>query len=125
MDKIEDEIIEVFKNSLTFIEGFDARALVTAIYNMVEQHKEACHVLIFKGASQSILNRMIDLARDTSISTWKKQFKNASHTELEMLYTHLSSGLLSIVLHGYDKYSQDEILSFVSRIFNNSLLILK
>lgn len=121
MEKIEGEILEVFERSLCLIDGFDVSALISAIYNIIGQHEVACRVLIFIGASPSLLGRMIDLAKNTSIATWKRQFVKASDAELEMLYIHLSNGLMNVVLKGYDKYSRDEVISFVNRIVKNSL----
>lgn len=125
MEKIEQEILKVFEQSLCLIEGFDVTALISAIYNMIERHEDACRVLIFMGASPSMLRRMIDLARDTSITTWKKQLKNVSETELELLYLHLSNGLMNVVLGGYDKYNREDVISFVNRIVKNSLSLFK
>ncbi len=63
---------------------------------------------------------MIDLAKDSSIATWKQQLHHASDEELEMLYTHLSNGLMNVVLGGYDKYKRDDVISFVNRIVKSS-----
>lgn len=125
MEKIEQEILNAFEQSLRLIDGFDVSALISAIYTMIEQHEDACRVLIFTGASPSLLGRMIDLARDTSIATWKRQQVKASDAELEMLYIHLSNGLMNVVLGGYDKYSREEVISFVNRIVKNSLSMFK
>ena len=38
-----------------------------------------------------------------------------------MLYTHLSNGLMNVVVGGYDKYSREEVISFVNRIVKSSL----
>ena len=97
------------------------RALLAALYTMVEQHGDACRVLIFGGASPSVLGRMIDLARLSSIAAWKHQLHHASDAELEMLYTHLSNGLMNVVVGGYDKYSREEVISFVNHIVKSSL----
>ena len=121
MESIEQELLEAFGQSLRLIDGFDVSALIAAIYSMVEQHEDACNVLIFGGASPSLLGRMIDLAREASIATWKRQLGHASDAELEMLYTHLSNGLMNVVLDGYDKYSRDDVISFVNRIVKSSL----
>ena len=120
MESIEQEILEAFEQSLRLIDCFDVSALIAAIYAMVEQHEEACRVLIFDGASTSVLGRMIDLAKDSSIATWKQQLHHASDEELEMLYTHLSNGLMNVVLGGYDKYKRDDVISFVNRIVKSS-----
>lgn len=63
----------------------------------------------------------IALAKDDSIAYWRKELPNASETDLEMMYTHLSNGMMHIVVEGYDKYSKDEIIRFVSRVVKASL----
>lgn len=121
MESIERELLGAFRQSLRLIDGFDVSALIAAIYAMVAQHEEACRVLIFNGASPSILSQMIDMARPSSIAAWKRQLPRASDAELEMLYTHLSNGLMNVVVGGYGKYDRDEVISFVKRIVRSSL----
>ena len=121
LESIEQELLDAFGRSLRLIDGFDVSALIAAIYSMVEQHEEACRILIFNGASPSLPGKMIDLARESSIEAWKKQLHHASDADLEMLYIHLSNGLMNVVLGGYDKYSRDEVISFVNRIVKSSL----
>lgn len=38
-----------------------------------------------------------------------------------MLYTHLSNGLMKVVVEGYDKYSKEAVVSFVDRMVKSSL----
>ena len=49
----------------------------------------------------------------------------ARDAELEMMYTHLSNGLMHVVVEGYDQYSKEEIIRFVSRVVKNSLSLFK
>ena len=49
----------------------------------------------------------------------------AGEAELEMMYTHLSNGLMHVVVEGYDQYSKEEIIRFVSRVVKISLSLLK
>ena len=123
MESIELELLNAFEQSLRLINGFDVSALISAIYAMVEQHEDACRILIFGGASPSVLGRMINLAKASSIAVWRRQLRHASDAELEMLYTHLSNGLMNVVLVGYDRYSRGEVISFVNRIVKSSLLL--
>ena len=46
-----------------------------------------------------------------------------SETDLEMMYTHLSNGLMHVVVEGYDKYSKEEMIRFVNRVVKASLLL--
>lgn len=123
MESIEQELIDAFENTLKLLDTSGVGALIEAIYSMVEQNEDACRVLIFNGASPSVLGRMIDLARAESIAYWKKQLLHASDEELEMLYTHLSNGLMNVVVGGYDKYSRDSVVRFVDRIVKSSLAL--
>lgn len=104
------------KKSLRYVNSFDVTALIEAIYDMVDQNQEACRVLILGNTSSTVLMRMIALAKEDSIAYWRKELPNASETELEMMYTHLSNGLMHVVVEGYDKYSKEEMIHFVSRV---------
>ena len=121
LESIEQELIDAFAQSLHLVGTFDVSALIAAIYSIVEQHEEACRVLIFGGASPSVLGRMIDLARNSSIAYWRSQLRRASDEDLEMLYTHLSNGLMNVVVGGYDKYKREDVIRFVDRIVKSSM----
>ena len=95
-------------------------ALIEAIYDMVNQNQAVCRVLILENKNSTFLMRMIALAKDDSIAYWRKELPNASETDFEMMYTHLPNGMMHIVVEGYDKYSKDEIIRFVSRVVKAS-----
>ena len=40
-----------------------------------------------------------------------------------MMYTQLSNGLMHVVVEGYDKYSKEEMIHFVSRVVKASLSV--
>ncbi len=64
---------------------------------------------------------MIALAKKNSIDYWRKKLPAVGEAELEMMYIHLSNGLMHVVVEGYDQYSKEEIISFVSRVVKISL----
>lgn len=125
LESIENELVEAFGQSLELVKSFDVSALIEAIYGIVEKHGAACHVLIFGKVSTSVLQRMIDLARDKSIAYWKMELRGATEEELEMLYTHLSNGLMHVVVEGYDRYSKTDVINFVNRIVKSSLSLFR
>lgn len=110
-----------FEKSLRYVNSFDVAALIEAIYDMVNQNQAVCRVLILGNTNSTVLMRMIALAKDDSIAYWRKELPNASETDLEMMYTHLPNELMHVVVEGYDKYSKDEIIRFVSRVVKASL----
>ena len=125
LESIENELIRVFEQSLHYVNSFDVTALIEAIYDMVDQNQAACRVLIFGNVSSTVLQRMIALAKENSISYWQKELPKAGKTELEMMYTHLSNGLMHVVVEGYDKYSKEEMIHFVSRVVKVSLSLFR
>ena len=66
---------------------------------------------------------MIALAKPGSLAYWHRELPKASETELEMMYTHLSNGLMHVIVEGYDKYSKEEMIRFVSQVAKGSLLL--
>ena len=121
LESIEGELVDAFARSLEAAGSFDVRSLIEAIYAMIEENREACRVLVFHGASTSVLGRMIGLAKEKSIRAWKELLKKATDEELEMLYVHLSNGLLNVVVGGYDRYEKEDVVHFVERIVRSSL----
>jgi hypothetical protein len=65
------------------------------------------------------------LLRQSVFPLFQPQLRNASDAELEMLYTHLSNGLMNVVVGGYSKYSWEEVISFVNRIVRSSLSLFR
>ena len=122
---IENELIGAFEKSLRYVNSFDVTALIEAIYDMVDQNQEACRVLILGNTNSTLLTRMLALARKDSITYWRQELPNADETELEMMYTHLSNGLMHVVVEGYDKYPKEELIRFVSRVVKASLSLLQ
>ena len=125
LGSIENELIGAFEQSLRYVNSFDVTALIEAIYEMIDQNREACRALILGNTSSTILKRMIALAKKDSIAYWRKELPMAGDAELEMMYTHLSNGLMHVVVEGYDQYSKKEIIRFVSRVVKISLSLLK
>ncbi len=125
LESIEQELLDAFQHSLQLVDAFDVSAMISAIYAMVEQYENACRVLIFSARSSSVLRRMIDLARQASLTRWKQYLPQAKDDELEMLYTHLSNGLMHVVVEGYDKYKREDVIVFVNRIVKSSLSLFK
>ena len=120
LEAIENELLEAFAQSLTLIKSFDVAALIEAIYDMIGKNEEACRVLIFQNPGSTVIHRMIDYARPQSIAYWRQELR-ASDEELEMLYTHLSNGLMHVVVEGYDRYERETVVRFVRRIVQASL----
>lgn len=121
LESIENELLEAFRRSLAPAKPTNAAGLIEAIYGIIENHRAPCEVLIFGKASPSVLPRMIELARGPSLDAWKRALPKASDEEIEMLYVHLSNGLMHVVVDGYGKFSREAVVKFVENIVSTSL----
>lgn len=125
LESIENELVEEFRQSLERANPFHVSSLIEAIYGIVEKHDAACRVLIFGQVSPSVLQRMIDAARDKSMDYWREALRNASEDDLAMLYIHLSNGLMHVVVEGYERFSRKAVVEFVDRIVKSSLTLFR
>ena len=92
---------------------------------MIDRNREACRALILGNTGSTVLKRMIALAKKDSIAYWRRELPMAGEAELEMMYTHLSNGLMHVVVEGYDRYDKEEIIRFVSRVVKSSLSLFR
>ena len=125
LESIENELIDEFEKSLRYVNSFDVTALIEALYDMVDQNQEACRTLVLGNTSSAVIAKMIALAKTDSLAYWHRELPKASETELEMMYTHLSNGLMHVIVEGYDKYSKEEMIRFVSQVVKVSLLLFR
>lgn len=121
LEAIETDLLDEFEKSLHYVDSPDVSALVEAIYDMIKNNETVCRVLVFGNTNSSLLRRMIDLARPGSLANWRRHLKGASDEDLEMLYTHLSNGLLHVVVEGYDRFEREKVIRFVDRTVKASL----
>lgn len=124
-ESIENELIDAFAKSLRYVNSFDVTALIETIYDMVDQNQEACRTLVLGNTSSTVIAKMIALAKTDSLAYWHRELPKASETELEMMYTHLSNGLMHVIVEGYDKYRKEEMIRFVSQVVKVSLLLFR
>ncbi len=122
LESIENELVDAFGQALILERSFRVSSMIEAFYGIVENNRDACDVLIFGNMSSTVLRRMISLARDRSLAHWRQQLPKATENDLDLLYTHLSNGLMHVFVEGYVKYDKKTITVFVNRMLRNSLM---
>lgn len=121
MESIEAELLTAFETALQYVDPLDAEALITTLYDVADENREACQTLIFGNADAIILQQLIQRAKASSINHWKEIMPQSSDADLEMLYTHLSNGLLHVVVEEYGKYDRADVIRFVTKIVKITL----
>ena len=121
LKSIEEELFKQFEQSMqNYMRSFDIVGLVDGFYRIIQENEESCRGLLFEQRSTELTHRMIAYAHDLSIASWRKTLREASEDELEMLYLCLSSGLLSIVLEGYDRFDRQTVIRFVEQMYRQA-----
>ena len=121
LEQIENELIEDFAASLQYVDTFDVRKLVTAIFDMIERNHELCRLLIFEHGDDTIIQKMIAISHDVSLENWRPKMKKAGDEELEMLFICLSNGLMHVMLEGYEKYDRERLIGFANTIVRSCM----
>ncbi|MDD6799613.1 MAG: TetR/AcrR family transcriptional regulator [Firmicutes bacterium] len=114
LESIENDLLSDFEESFKYINSFDVTDLISAIYDMIDRNETVFRTLVFKSTNPAIIRRMIDAAHDRSIAYWRTKLKKATESDLEMLYTHLSHGLMHVVAEGYCRYPKSDVIRFVN-----------
>ena len=122
LESIENELVDAFGQALILEKNFNVSFMIEAFYGIAENNRDACDVLIFGNMSSRVLQRMIWLARERSLAHWRQQLPKATENDLDLLYTHLSNGLLHVFVEGYAKYDKETITAFVNRMLRSSLV---
>ncbi len=120
LEKIENDLLSDFEKSLAYVNVAEVSELINAIYDMIDANAEICRVLVFHNKDSALLTRMLGMAHDKTMTFWRSQLKRASENELEMLFICLSSGLMNVVVTGYQRFERSEVSAFVNMMARNT-----
>ncbi len=120
LSRIEDELLqEVQKSVDRYPDALTIPELIIGLINAIVANNELCKNILSSHGDKEFLKRVMDIPRQKCISTWQKQFPNASVSELETAYLFNVNGSLAVVqswIEGGMKESPDNIARFLQRI---------
>ena len=120
-DCFENALLRDLRKSLEESGTSDIESLISAIYGMIDRNENVCRVLIFENPNTALLRKMIESVKEVSIANWQKELKNASQNDLEMLYIHLSNGLMHVVAEGYGKFDRKKVAEFAAKVVGSTV----
>lgn len=121
LEQIEMELLGDYAKAMEQLKSQGTQRLTAAVFEMIEENQEICDLLIFQHKDDLIIQKMISIAHDASLSFWKSKFSNASDDDLEQLFTFLANGVMHVVIKGYSKYRKDYLINFVNMMVENTL----
>ena len=120
LESIENDLLRDFETALGKSEKTDVAGLIATIYDMIDRNRQICRVLIFENPKATLLRKMIEQAKQPSLASWRSELKDVSAETLEMLYIHLSNGLLHVVVEGYGTYDRKTVAEFADTVVKGS-----
>ena len=110
---IEDEFINQFKQTGKKEKLCDPKELITSIYDVLDDNRELCNVLIFESKHPTMINRLMDTARDYSKDKWNKTMPDLSDEEQEMLFNYLATGLSALIYNNYKTQDRNKTINLM------------
>lgn len=93
-NELFDEILVSIESSL---KAEAISSLLAQIFASIEKNRDLCMVLFSDYGDKVFLKRVMYIARDRSISEWKKILPTVADKQLEMLYTFYANGCVAII----------------------------
>ncbi len=121
LEQLENQMIEEFWDSLHLMSSLNTEKLVSSIMDMIDKNRDLCQVLIFDRGDDSLVRKMVEIAKEQSLELWKRYLTRAGDEELDMLFTCLASGLLNVIIQSYGRDDREKIVNFINFTVENCL----
>lgn len=125
LSQIEDELFnEILESVETTLQADSISDLLAEIFELIIKNSELCSVLFSEYGDKAFLKRIMFIARDKSISEWKKILPSAKKEQLEMLYIFYANGCVAIIENWIEsgfKESPAELTTFIEKLSTNCL----
>lgn len=118
---IEEDLLNDFSSALTPAEQFNFKGTVDNLFELIERYYELCSIVLFMQRDLDIVNRMIDIAHNKVLDSWKASLIKAEEHEVEMLFTSVATGMANIFIRGYEKYDHEKLGEFIVAFTENSV----
>ena len=72
LEQLENQMIEEFWDSLHLMSSLNTEKLVSSIMDMIDKNRDLCQVLIFDRGDDSLVRKMVEIAKEQSLELWKR-----------------------------------------------------
>ncbi len=122
LSQIQDELFLEIRRSIERLAGTETiSGLLMEICQAIADNGELCKIVISEHGDKAFLGRVLNIAREESLTEWEKRKKNAKREELEMMYLFTANGSIAVIeewLRGGMKETPRQIARFINEISN-------
>jgi len=100
LEEIENELFEQMSTKVIKKFKQDTLSEMTKLaFDIIAENIELCRILFSENGNKRFLDRIMQVARDTTISSWKADYPNATKNQLDYLYAFIISGAVAVIEH--------------------------
>ena len=96
LEQIENELFEDM-SATVITEQNDPDKLTQEVFRVIEENADLCKVLFSENGDKMFLRRILDIAREMTISGWRQQYPHVAEQQLDYLYTFIISGSVAVI----------------------------
>jgi AcrR family transcriptional regulator len=127
--QIENELFDEINSSVeSSLNAESISGLLNEIFVSIRKNIDLCRVLFSDYGDKVFVRRIMNIARERSITEWKKVIPSTKDEQLERLYTFYASGCVAIVQDWFQngmKESPQELSDFIEKISFHGLRAFK
>lgn len=96
LEQIENELFsDVSSTVVSTMDDIDE--LMKRVFMVIGNNYELCRILFSENGDRTFVKRVMDVSRDLTISSWRKQYPQATTQQIEYLYAFVVGGSGAVV----------------------------
>lgn len=125
LSQIENELYADISNTLEkHMDMATNYELLTEIMEVLAQNATLVKVLISDNGDKDYVRRIVNIARDKSISEWQAAQPEATRDELESMYIFIYNGIVGVIQNWFNNdtnQSPQEVAEFVIKMISRCI----
>ena len=111
----EDAEVQEFKNILENSENVFSRDLMEKVIDLCDKYADINKICVNGYTDGRLKDKMLEVAHDHCIDVWRENLPNGRETEIEILFSAVAATFLQLVITERDRFTKDDILSFMHK----------
>ncbi|MBQ4382778.1 MAG: TetR/AcrR family transcriptional regulator [Oscillospiraceae bacterium] len=126
LEEIENDFyVDILLSVTAFRKADDIVSIFEEAVAALRQRRELSEALFGKNGDDAFLQKLVDVARETCLTHWRRLVPEAGETKLNMMYDFCSYGCMKVVREWLQAGAKEEprvVAQFLTDICNRGLL---
>ncbi len=118
LDRLEQEMLSAFREILLGQDRF-SRGVIDGVLAVLESNRDLTSAIVNGQIADGLRRKMTEIAWEICRDDWEKRLPKASETELELLFSALSSAVFQIIVGEYGNHDRRTLVDFSHRLITD------